>query len=74
MPKQCVKLIVSQPLRARDVTTLVKTAMRYAADITVKKHGFHANGRSCFDLLALTPRDDSRQFVFFSCRSFDNHK
>jgi phosphotransferase system HPr (HPr) family protein len=27
--------------------------MRYAADITVQKHDFRADGKSCFDLLAL---------------------
>ena len=32
---------------------LVRTAMRYAADITVKKHGLQADGKSCFDLLTL---------------------
>ena len=51
--RQSVKLTVSQPLRARDAATVVRTAMRYTADITVQKHDVRADGKSRFALLGL---------------------
>ena len=62
--KQSVKLTVSQPLGARDVADLARVAMRYAADITVQKHDLWANGKSCFDLLAMQAhRGDTLQII-----------
>ena len=60
IPKQSVKLAVLQPLRARDIVVLVRTAMRYASDITVAKHDCQADGKSYFDLLALNAHPGDR--------------
>ena len=63
-PRLTLNLTVSEPLRARDVVILVRTAMRYAADISVTKHGLQADGKSCFDLLDLDARPgDTLQII-----------
>ncbi len=50
---QKAELTVSQPLRMRDVATLVRTSMRYVADITVHKHDCRADGKSYLEFLTL---------------------
>lgn len=54
---QRAEFAVARTPLLRDATMFVRTAMRYAADITVEqRRGSHADGKNCADLLALHVR------------------